>query len=562
MSGKIIKFEKTDDWYIDQSENWIQRGDAIKSLLYIGLAKGNGKKVMLRKAAAYYESGNFTPALRILTEMYRAGEHCGELYALLAKTLTAMSRFRSAVYFLNDAAEKGVFGFGEKRKITSITEFYRIMNDIKKRYPDYRIVGEVADLLYLVERGVDGSDETLIGDMLMNGKDMACSEMLFKATGVFSQAIDPVLADKLLGACENNRMSENGMPRYDVLSAEIIALASLGRMDEASMRADDLLNFDLPEDDVNLLKCSEAFVIVRCHEGVREYLDEFVSFFPNKTVLLNSALANTALGDYYTARDELARLLCMYPEDVNARRLIRALPEPEKAQNKGELPDEKEIVYSDRLPAENESEMSLRIEKMINFAEMRDGVPENADMKHDLLYVMTYADDEYADYVCEELVRVGMYKGLLKDYLIDIEGALERKRAILYAFCLYESGKESDLEIYVYGYKKAALPPAPFAKADKELIRAYYYAYATYSVYGASVPEDVQTLIASGVGALKDYKNDKNFVANVTAAIVDAYGMESVFGDMQSKGITLYANVKKTEKYVKILEEFRRLNGE
>lgn len=122
----------------------------------------------------------------------------------------------------------------------------------------------------------------------------------------------PSLADKLLGACENNVFSDSGMPRYDVLSAEIIALVSLGRTEEARMRADELLSYDLPENNVDLLKCSEAFIAARCHDGAREYLEELETVLPTETVLLKAATANYATGDYFAARDELSRLLTVY----------------------------------------------------------------------------------------------------------------------------------------------------------------------------------------------------------------------------------------------------------
>ena len=194
MSEKIIEFEKTEDWYIRQSENWSKRGDAIKSLLYINMPKSGSRKVTLRKAAAYYESGNFTPAAEILTDMYRSGDRSGEVYALLIKTLTAMSRYRSALYFLNDAAENGAFGFADKRKITNVSDFYRVIGEIKKRYPDFRSAGEVADLVYLLDHGVEFNDETLFGDMFLSEKEVACPETLFKATGFPIAKIAALLA--------------------------------------------------------------------------------------------------------------------------------------------------------------------------------------------------------------------------------------------------------------------------------------------------------------------------------------------------------------------------------
>ena len=564
MSENIIEFEKTDDWYVRQSEIWSKRGDAVKSLLYVGMAKGGGRKVNLRKAAAYYESGNFTPAVRLLTRMYRDGDRTGDLYALLVKTLAAMSRCRSALYFLNDAASSGAFGFAEKRRITSAADFYRAVGEIKKRWPDPNTAGETADVIYLVDSGADGCNETLIGDMLLNGKEIACSDMLFKATGIFSRSgVDPALAEKLLGACENNLFADNGMPRYDVLSAEIISLVSLGRNEEARMRSEELISYDLPENDLDLLKCSEAFIAARFHDGAREYLEELAAIVPNRSTLFKSAVASMATGDYFAARDALARLLALYPYDLNARRLLRSLPETDRAETDDELPGEDEIVYSDRLPAEDESELSLRVENMINFAEMRGGVPENTDMSYSLRYVLDYADDEYADYVCGELARTGMYEGLLKEYLLDIEGSLERKRAIVYALCLEyaKKGGGEDIEIYVYGYKTAPFRKFPLSGGDEALLRAYYYAYATYSVYGTDVPEEADSIFACVRDAVGDRAGDRTFVYDVAAAVIEICGINSVFGEVNSKGMTVFANPKKADKYAKLIEE-RRKYGE
>lgn len=556
MSEKIIEFEKTEDWYIRQSENWSKRGDAIKSLLYINMPKSGSRKVTLRKAAAYYESGNFTPAAEILTDMYRSGDRSGEVYALLIKTLTAMSRYRSALYFLNDAAENGAFGFADKRKITNVSDFYRVTGEIKKRYPDFRSAGEVADLVYLLDHGVEFNDETLFGDMFLSEKEVACPETLFKATGVLTPSrMEPSLADKLLGACENNVFSDSGMPRYDVLSAEIIALVSLGRTEEARMRADELLSYDLPENDVDLLKCSEAFIAARCHDGAREYLEELETFLPTETVLLKAATANYATGDYFAARDELSRLLTVYPHNITARRLLRMLPDSDRAETDDELPAEEQIIYSDRLPAEDESEVSLRVEKMLNFAAMRGGIPENADMENNLTYVLRYADDEYADYVCEELARTGMYTGLLKKYLLGIEGSLERKRAILYAFCVYGTLEDDTAELFVYGYKKVTIPDFARGANNESLTRAYYYAYATYCVYGDVVPEKLNDLFFASADALAKYGEENGFVFDAAAAFIEVCGIDCVFGGMLSKNIGTFADRKKTAKYVKIIEE-------
>lgn len=549
MSEKIIEFEKTDDWYIRQSEKWSKRGDAIKSLLYINMAKNGGRNVLLRKAAAYYESGNFSPAAELLTEMYRSGDRSGEVYALLVKTLTAMSRYRSALYFLNDAAEKGAFGLADKRKITGISDFYRITGEIKKRYPDFRSAGEVADLVYALEYGVDGNDETFFGDMFMNGKEMACSDTLFKATGVLSPSrVDPELASKLLGACGDNLFTDNGMPRYDVLSAEIIALVALGRSEEASMRADELMTYDLPENDVDLLKCAEALIAARCHDGAREYLEELETVLPNESVLIRAAISNYASGDYFAARDELTRLLATYPHDLAARRLLRLLPDSDHAETDDELPGEEEIVYSDRLPADDESEVGMRVEKMLDFAAMRGGIPENADMENNVLYILRYADDEYADYICEELVRVGMYTGTLEKYLLGIENSLERKRSIIYAMCVYGIQDKSDVDIFVYGYKKITFPDLP-ADTDEKLARAYYYAYATYSVYAVSVAEDLDSAFADSAASLAEYREEDGFVYNAAAALVSVCGMDCVFGGMLSKRINAFSDSEKTEKY-------------
>lgn len=265
--AEIIQFKQSEDYYIEQSVSWSGRGDHFKSLLYARSANESGSlRSHMRLAQALYESGNFERSAESYLSLYAGGLRSGELYAGIIKSLAAMSRFRSAAFFVKEARDCGALENMPSGDVLSRGEFNRALADIIRKYRDASQPSAFARTLYIVSRGDVSADDTFIYDLYLSEGDNAATDALFRSASVLTKdKLNRPLAQKLLSACDETLSS--GEPRQDVLAAKIIALVSLDRLEEADAVADDLLAMELPESDLDMLKCGIAMLELGYYEG-------------------------------------------------------------------------------------------------------------------------------------------------------------------------------------------------------------------------------------------------------------------------------------------------------
>lgn len=514
MPAEILQFEKSDAWYVERAKYWSRRGVLAKSLLYAYMPKGNGRDVMLCRARILYESGNLSPALRVLVALRDGGERSGEMYALLVKCLGEMTRYRSAEYFMREAEECGAIKFSVPLPETMTrSDYMRSVYEIKQMYPDNKYAGEVSGVLYVLERSVSGPDESLAAEMMFDAHDYAGSEMMFKATGVFyPEKLIPPLARKLAEACRAGLEAtpEGKLPRSDLLSTLAVALAACGEEKEARETAEMIVDCDFPDDDIDLVKAVAALVSLGCTEDSRYFLDELCAVQPTESVLLVAAESEIRSADWDAARDRLARCRLVAPNN----RLAADLLEKVDARKSN-------VGYGIGMP---ESYIKRQQSRIVKYAasDVRDPSPEKT---LDALRSLLEVHGEPARAAAELMAEREECMPVFAEYLLDIEGWQGVKREILYRMML--AGRRG-IPLYSAGYRVASPSDDVTAGASEKMRQAYLRAYSTCIVY-CKQPFGLDEVFAEASATLSRYTRRQNFVFDAAAVLIAMSGADLQF---------------------------------
>ena len=478
--AEILKFKRSERWYIEQSEYWSKRGDSFKSLLYARQAcECGGISARLRLAAALYETGNYTRAAEVYIKFLGEGHSTAEIYAGLIKCLADMSRFRSAAFFIREAKALGLIP-KLRDKIACRADFNKALAEIKKQFPnlkrefDSEEDAEFKRLLYVIRRGDFNLDETLLPDLYLCESDNAASEILFKAASIITpDKLNAQLSTKLLAACDEG-MKGSDFPRQDIIATKIVSLVSLGRLEEAEIAAEDLMSLELPDNDVDLLKCAIAMMVIEYHDGAVDYLEELTNdVFEENLVYLN-AIANLNAGDKDRAKELFSEVLVINPHNVGAKYYCDLLIRSDTVSD-----------YDMYLPDEVETEVRVKIENMFETAREAGGkMSEHRDMRELLAYELRSADPDYASYVGNSLAVLGIYRGVLRDYLLDAECRLTVKREIIANMLSVDY--KTPVTAYLFGIKRICVMRDFYGLGTSDgLIRAYVSALAAFAVFGS-----------------------------------------------------------------------------
>ena len=478
--AEILKFKQSERWYIEQSEYWSKRGDSFKSLLYARQAcEGGGISARLRLAAALYETGNFTCAAEVYIKFLGEGHASAEIYAGLIKCLAEMSRYRSAAFFMREAKSLGLMPKLRCDKLASRADFYKALAEIKKQFPDIKREfdgeedAEFKRLLYVIRRGDFNLDETLLPDLYLSDSDNAASEILFKAASIITpDKLNDQLATKLLAACEEG-MKGSEYPRQDIVATKIVSLTALGRVEEAEIAAEDLMSLELPDSDADLLKCAIAMIAIEYHDGAVDYLEELTNdVFEENLVYLN-AVANLNAGDKDRAKELFSEVLVINPHNVSAKYYCDLLVRSDALAD-----------YDMYLPDNAEFDVREKIDAMLEAARQAGGkIGERREMRELLAYALRCDDPDYALYVGRNLAALGIYRGVLRDYLLDAEGRLTLKREII-AEMLTKDYK-TPVTAFLFGIGRICVMRDFYGMGSSDgLIRAYVSALAAFAVFG------------------------------------------------------------------------------
>ena len=487
MPAEILEFEKPDEWYIRRSAMWSRRGELSKSLLYAYMTKKDSREARLCKATALYESGNLSPALRMLLPLRAAGDRGGDMYALIVKVLHDMTRFVSAAYFMREAIACGAFPFADgMNEPDDRSSYLRMYNEIRGAYPDNKFASDAPSLLYVLEHTRFGTDESLAAEMLFDDHDFAGSEIMFKATGVLtSDKLVPPLAYKLIETCHGALSDSGDIPRPDVMSALAVALHAAGEEDEARKTAELLAEQELPDDDTDLIKVIAALLSLDMGDEARYFLDELCAIQPTPLVLTIAAEAEINSGDRDAARDRLARCLTVDPDNTVAKYLLKKTAS--KRMGKAE--------YSPDLPNKVARGMYGRVAELIATGRQDD---DPASTNETVRYILSRGNISAAVYLAEDGPASSVAEEVFLDYLTDIEGLPSLKRTILYNMFMK---KKNDIPLYSFGYVTARAGAHIRGVTETELA-AYRYALATYYVY-CKEGADIDKVWEDCVGAFR-----------------------------------------------------------
>lgn len=539
--AEILKFKQSERWYIEQSEYWSKRGDSFKSLLYARQAcECGGISARLRLASALHETGNYARAAEIYVKFIGEGHVTAEIYAGLIKCLADMSRYRSAAYFIRDAKARGLFPKLRGDKLAGRADFNKALTEIGKQFPDLprEYAGdddEFKRLLYVIRRGDLNIDETLLPDLYLGESDNAASEVLFKAASVITpDKLNDQLATKLLAACEEG-LSGGDYPRQDILATKVVALVALGRIEDAEIAAEDLMSLELPDNDADLVKCAVAMMAVEYHDGAVDYLEELSNdVFEENLVYLN-ALANLNAGDKDRAKELFSEVLVINPHNVPAKYWCDLL-----------VKDDAAAEYHLYLPSDTEFDMRDSIDRMLSDAREAGGkTGERREMRDLLAYELRGADSEYAAFVGKSLAVLGIYRSVLRDYLLDPEGRLSLKREII-ADMLTRDYK-TPVTAFLFGIKRVCVMRDFYGMGSSDgLIRAYVSALAAFAVFAGDygkldeVFDKIYPYLAEmDIASLRDAEN-------VAATLVLFGGLAeaatpkdaaSLFGEADARGV-------------------------
>ena len=505
MSAEILEFEKPDEWYIRRSAEWSRRGELSKSLLYAYMTKKDDRAARMCKAAILYESGNLTPALRMLVSLRDAGDRGGDMYALIIKVLHDMTRYISASYFMGEALAAGAFPFASGTGApTTRSAYMRLLGAVRSEYPDNKYDSDAPGVLYVLCRSRYGTDEGLAAEMLFDEHDFAGSETMFKATSVLTaEKLVPPLAYKLIDTCRG-AVENNDTPRHDLLSTLSVALAAVGKDEEARETAGLLAGLDLPEDDLDLIKTVAALISLDMGEDARYFLDELCAVQPTEPVLLIAAEAEMNAGDRDAARDRLARCLTVAPDNMTAGYLLDRLNKLKSGR----------VEYDYALPDREAKKLHSRV---VKYAVSDEQDPDPGKTDAAVRYLLSCGNTAAAMHVAEIASDTEHGRRAFSDYLLDIEGSPALKREIIYGKLI--SG-DRDIPLYSFGYRTASPSDRNIELAGGgSMLRAYFRAYATYIVY-CRMPCRLERIFPEVVAVLAGYSGNVRFDRDGAAALI------------------------------------------
>lgn len=508
MAAEILRFDTSEEQCIRRSEECAKRGDKVRSLLYAFMPESGSRAAVMRRAAALYECGDFSPALATLMKMRAEGDRGGDMYALIVKILDGMTRYRSAAYFMCEGADAMSLTVSSDG-IKSRRVYDRTLFAVRAIYPDIASPGDAAGVLYVLSRSFRGQDESLAGEMLFDERDAGGATVMFKATGVlYPEKLVPPLAHKLIDVC--GKVLETDMadaPLHEVLSALTVAYSAVGRHEDARGAGEMLSGLDLPDDDLELVKATAALIGAGMDGDARYYLDELCERYPVGSVLILAAEADMNAGDADSARMRLARCLRSDPGNRMAEYLLRRA-------KKGCA----NVEYGLTLP---EAETNKLYERIMLAARVY-GIGGARDKKTDdaVRYLLTRTDADGAAELADTIAATGVGREAFLEYLLDAEGMPCVKRNILYE--LLKSG-ERDVPLYSFGYRTASPSEGALSLAESESVRrAYLYAYSTATVYcNGSIPD---AMFRSVAPLLPKFVRRREFVRSCAAALIIAGG--------------------------------------
>lgn len=520
--AEIIQFKQSEDYYIEQSVSWSGRGDHFKSLLYARSANESGSlRSHMRLSQALYESGNFERSAESYLSLYAGGLRSGELYAGIIKSLAAMSRFRSAAFFVKEARDCGALENMPSGDVLSRGEFNRALADIIRKYRDASQPSAFARTLYIVSRGDVSADDTFIYDLYLSEGDNAATDALFRSASVLTKdKLNRPLAQKLLSACDETLSS--GEPRQDVLAAKIIALVSLDRLEEADAVADDLLAMELPESDLDMLKCGIAMLELGYYEGALDYLEELTNEVFDETLLSVTALAELAAGDAARAREMFSEVLIIDPRNVAATYWCGRLAEPG--------PVERPSSVDKILPDDERSRLRSELLDLIEDAGVTSA---RLHGKGEMGYLRDYAmselcgkDRAFAAALASDLASRGLFRSVVNKYLLMPEGNLSVKRAAIAE--LFALDGKTPVTVFLFGMRRvSATLDLGRLGCFGDTARVYAELAAAYAVYGdGRTADDLFVHMYPLVAGLNI--NGRESAASVAAAMALADGLFSM----------------------------------
>ncbi|HIW04357.1 MAG TPA: hypothetical protein H9692_06525 [Firmicutes bacterium] len=532
MAAEILEFGKPDEWYIARAESWSRRGELAKSLLYAYMTKGDTREVKMCRARMLYESGNLSLALAILSDLRADGDKGADMYALTVKTLDDMTRYISAAYFIGEGAETGAFPFlTDAAAPATRREYEAAIKLIRGEFPDNKFDSDISSVLYVAERMQSGADESLAGEMLFDEHDFAGSEIMFRATGIlYPEKLVAPLAYKLIDACKSALDGDSdGQPRHEVLSTLAVALAAVGRKNEARETAEMLAELDLPDGDLELVKTVAALLSLDMGDEARFFLDELCAVSPTPAVLCVAAEAELNEDDKEEARDRIARCLMIAPDDPLAKYLMRRANDSRRVH----------VPYSTRLPSAEAKRRLMRV--FTHSAGESDPFPEKT--AEAVRYLLSCGMTPATFDAIAAAVPAGVARGVFTAYLTDIEGLPVLKREILLERLL-AGGK--NVPLYSFGERMVS-PSEECIKlcgGDEALRRAYCRALATAAVY-CDVSCPVNAVFSQTADVFASAAHGENFEKDCAAAI-----MLLCRADVQCAGLdagALHAGANKDE---------------
>ncbi len=546
---EILNFEKTTEWFINQSKLWSKRGDDYKSLLYARRAYDSGSPSgKLRMAKSLYESGNFNRAFDEFFSLYKGEMHTEEVCVGIIKCLKGMSNNRSMARFLTDAAKEGTLKTGADAAKDGNIE--GALAEIMSAYPDEYANKEFASVAYLYFNEFLPNSDLLLrevnfaDDLLTGGLDL----IFTLATIPMIDKIDEKHALSAIKTCDDI-MSKNGNV-YEALSLKIVCLVKLGRMEEAYTAGDELLDYPFPDDNLLLLKCANAFMMMGNSDGALDYLEELLYESYNEILVLFTAIANMNEGCYNRAKELFASVLLINPSNLIAAHWLEKLCQAKRRRKSLNA----EFKY--QLPSKEEVAVRCSIDRLYEELELSCPVEETEEMRRRLKHELESCRQiDFVAFVGHKAAMYQVYDDVCEWYLCNPRGALSVKRDILFEMLCHDVYRT--IPVFMNGLSEIKIK-INLKGLSAALIRAYVGALSTACIFSPKGCENLDDMFTNIYPFLENMNvSTETDIMSLAAALLSLSDSIMTETETRASDMFMMAKASKVAEYCRaIMREY------